>query len=140
MLRTVAEIIALAGTLVAAIVAVWTYRQRLKLERAKWMKDLYEKFYEHAELKKVRDLVDSRDSTEISNLVRDEPASFTDYLNFFEFLAYLHDSNQITRDEILGLFEYYLRSLRDQPDVSRYVDDPAKGFEKLGKLLAEVPR
>jgi hypothetical protein len=140
MVRTVAEIIGLAGTLAVAIVAVWTYRQRLKLERAKWMKDLYEKFYEQAELKKVRDLVDSRDSKEISNLVRDEPASFTDYLNFFEFLAYLHESNQITRHEILGLFEYYLRSLRDQPDVARYVDDPAKGFEKVRKLLAEIPR
>jgi hypothetical protein len=140
MLRTAGELIGLAGTLVAASLALWTYWQRLKLERARWLKDLYEKFYEHKELKEIRDLLDGGDSGEVAKLVREEPPSFTDYLNFFEFLAYLDESKQITRDEVLGLFEYYLRNLRDQPDVAVYINHPDKGFEKLRKLLAGLPR
>ena len=101
MFRTVVEVIGLAGTLFAGFWAVWTYSQSLKLQRARWVKELYEKFYEHSELKKVRNLLDSNDIQQIRSMVEKEDPAFTDYLNFFEFLGYLWESKQVSEQEIL---------------------------------------
>jgi hypothetical protein len=101
-LKKFADLIALVGTPAAAGWAVWNYRRSLKLKRATWMKDLYEKFYEQERLKEVRGVLDGDDERKISEMVLKEGSAFTDYLNFFEFLAYLdgkansHEGN--TRD------------------------------------------
>jgi hypothetical protein len=138
MFRTLVEVIGLAGTLFAGFWAVLTYSQSLKLQRARWVKELYEKFYEHSELKKVRNLVDSNDLQQIHSMVEKEDPAFTDYLNFFEFLGILWDSKQISKKEILDLFDYYLRILRKDEKIAAYIADPAKGFEKLRKMLKMV--
>ena len=137
-LKAVGEIIGLMGAAAAGLWAVWTYRQSLKLQRAKWVEGLYEKFYEHTELKKVRDLLDSDDQGQIRSMVSNEEPAFTDYLNFFEFLGYLSESEQIKTEEILGLFDYYLRNLKQNKPVADYIADPKKGFEKLQKLLKMI--
>jgi hypothetical protein len=102
------------------------------------VKDLYDKFYEHSELKKVRDLLDSDDHQQIRSIVAEEGPAFTDYLNFFEFLGYLLESKQIKAEEVRGLFDYYLRNLKRNEAVAAYIADPTKGFEKLQKLLTMV--
>jgi hypothetical protein len=102
------------------------------------VKDLYDKFYEHSELKKVRDLLDSDDHQQIRSIVAEEGPAFTDYLNFFEFLGYLLESKQIKAEEVRGLFDYYLRNLKRNEAVVAYIADPTKGFEKLQKLLTMV--
>lgn len=135
----IAGLIGFIGMLGAAGWALFTYSQSVKLQRARWVKELYEKFYERGDLKVIRDLLDSGNSKQISELVGTEPASFTDYLNFFEFLAFLSETKQIEDKEILGLFEYYLRILRKNSEVSEYISDPTKGFEKLHKLLDRLP-
>jgi hypothetical protein len=38
--------------------------------------------------------------------------SFTDYLNFFEFIMTLMKLKQIKRNEVKMLFDYYLRNIR----------------------------
>jgi hypothetical protein len=108
------------------------------LERAKWIKDLYEKFYESIGLKMVRDAIDSANHTQIDSMVAQEDPAFTDYLNFFEFLGYLWESKQIRKEELLGLFDYYLRDLGKNKNIAAYIADPTKGFEKLQKLLEMV--
>jgi hypothetical protein len=138
MLRTLVEIIGIAVTLAGGIWAVWTYHQSLMLQRAKRVKELYDKFYEHKELKGVRNLLDSGDDQQIRSMVAEEGPAFTDYLNFFEFLGYLWESEQIKKCEILGLFDYYLRNLRQNEAVAVYIADPTKGFEKLQRLLGMV--
>ncbi len=102
------------------------------------MKELYEKFYERPELKAARDVLDGDDKQRISEMVENESREFTDYLNFFEFLAYLSESKQITEKEMLALFDYYLRNLRQNPQVLKYINVPAKGFERLAKVLARL--
>lgn len=102
------------------------------------MKELYEKFYERSELKSVRDILDGDDKQKISEMVNREDADFTDYLNFFEFLGYLSESKQIGRTEIVGMFDYYLKNLRKHSTVLDYINEPAKGFEKLRALLKQV--
>ncbi len=101
------------------------------------MKELYEKFYERPELKTVRDVLDGDDKQRISEMVEKESKEFTDYLNFFEFLAYLSESKQITEKEMLGLFDYYLRNLQQNQQVLNYINDRTKGFEKLRKVVAK---
>ena len=123
MFRTIVEAVGLIGTLIAGFWAVWTYDQSLKLQRATWLKDLYEKFYEHTELKKVRNLVDSGERQQIHSMVEKEDPAFTDYLNFFEFLGYLWEGKQIKPKEILDLFDYYLTSLSKDEKIVAYVAD-----------------
>ena len=127
-IRPILEVLAIVATPIAAFLALHTYRRHARLEKAKWMKELYEKFYERAELKSVRDSLDGDDEQKISEMVNAEATQFTDYLNFFEFLAYLSESNQIGKNEIVGMFDYYLRNLRQHPTVLNYISNPAKGF------------
>jgi gamma-glutamylcyclotransferase (GGCT)/AIG2-like uncharacterized protein YtfP len=130
-----AEIFMNLATGSAALFALWTYRRSAALERAKWIKELYEKFYERPDLKEIRDTLDAQDPSEVLRLVQEEGAAFTDYLNFFEFLGYLVSSRQISRQEVVDLFEYYIRRIEENPPVLAYVNDPSKGYEKLQRLL-----
>ncbi|MHB8526534.1 MAG: hypothetical protein ACYDD2_10320 [Candidatus Acidiferrales bacterium] len=134
-LTPIGTLVAAFGTLGTAVWAVRTYGQSVNLARARWMKDLYEKFYEQPQLKLVRDRLDSDDEQDIAKLVRDEDPSFTDYLNFFEFLAYLEESRQVKRTDLLGIFGYYLENLKSCSPVIAYIKDPTKGFEKLRRTL-----
>ena len=56
------------------------------MQRAKWLTSLYEKFYERPDLKGVREALDCEggESPSVDKLVIEEPAEFTDYLNFFD--------------------------------------------------------
>jgi hypothetical protein len=74
-------------------------------------------------------------SAGIDNLVNEESAGFTDYLNFFEFVAVLRKSNQLTDEQIEDLFGYYLDCLESCQAVRTYV--AKKGYEQLDRLLQE---
>jgi hypothetical protein len=137
-IRPALEFVAIVATPIGVFWGLHTYQRSVRLEKAKWMKELYEKFYERTELKGMRDILDGDDTQKISEMVKSEDTHFTDYLNFFEFLGYLSESKQIGRNEILGMFDYYLRNLRDQPEVAGYIKRPDKGFEKLRALLSQV--
>jgi hypothetical protein len=124
----------------AAIGAVWVYGSNSRLERAKWAAGLYEKFYERDHLKRIRDLLDPpTDPAVVRALVDAQPSDFTDYLNFFEFVAFLARSGQLRKREVLALFGYYVQCLRQEPAVHAYVDDTTKGYEYLRTLLNETP-
>jgi hypothetical protein len=66
------------------------------VERATWLSSLYSKFSEAPDLKRIRKVLDdnSADAPEVEELVRSEDSDLTDYLNFFEFMAYLTDRRQ----------------------------------------------
>jgi hypothetical protein len=135
-LELVKAIAALIGA-GAAVVAILVYRSNSRLQRAKWLADLYEKFYERSDLKRVREVLDCEagDSPSVSALVRDEPAEFSDYLNFFEFVAVLGKSGQLRKQEIEDLFRYYLDCLENCRAVRNYIAE--KGYEQLDRLLRE---
>jgi hypothetical protein len=104
------------------------------------MSNLYSKFYEQPELKKVRDILDREEpnSPEIHRLVQEEDPAFTDYLNFFEFMGYLKKSGQLSRTDVDALFDYYLRSLRGHEIVRKYMGDDSKGYRYLRALLSTI--
>lgn len=97
--------------------------------------ELVRKFYESGELKDVREILDCEggQSAAVDKLVNEESGNFTDYLNFFEFVAVLRKSRQLTQEEIEDLFGCYLDCLESCRAVRTYI--AAKGYEQLDRLL-----
>jgi hypothetical protein len=132
---TAGIVYSMVGT-VAAVGALLVYRNNSKRERARWAEGLYARFYEKPELKKVRDQLDCvAGDAGVASLVSEESSALTDYLNFFEFVAYLKSSKQWSESDVEALFGYYLNCLRRHKEVVAYLRDKDKGFEYLRKLL-----
>lgn len=130
------QTVSAVGTALAAGFAAFVYRRNSALERAKWASTLYEKFYEATTLKQMRDRLDCLNDVDSVNeiVIREEPA-FTDYLNFFEFIAFLKKSKQLKDSEIEVLFGYYLDCLNRHDRVKQYISNPDNGYEGLANLL-----
>lgn len=60
---------------------------------------------------------------------------FIDYLNFFEFIAFLMSKQQLTKDEVDATFAYYLENLSKHEFIVTYIKQ--YGFENLAKELAD---
>jgi hypothetical protein len=71
--------------------------------------------------------------------VRTEDSDLTDYLNFFEFVAYLEGSRQLSKKDVEALVDYYLRLLSKHKNVRRYVLDDRNGYGYLKRLVAGLP-
>jgi len=85
---------------------------------------LYEKFYERKDLKEIRDILDNEpDDEKVTGLILKCHADFTDYLNFFEFVAFLETEKHLRRVEIIALFDYYLKCLNRHPRVINFIRD-----------------
>jgi len=128
--------LAAVGTFVTALVASISYMQSRRLERAKWTLSLYEKFYERPELKSVREVLDSEsDSQGVNDLLLACPPEFTDYLNFFEYVAFLERKDQLKREEVEALFDYYIKCFNRHPRVIKFIAD--NGYEELSRMLGD---
>jgi hypothetical protein len=131
-----AGIIASLGTLAAAFIALSVYRRNSRLERARWAADLYKTFYQEEKLKAVRDKLDcATGSDDVNQLVTREDAEFTDYLNFFEYIAFLKKSKQLHDSEVHDLFGYYLNCLKRHDNVRAYILKAENGYEGLAQLM-----
>lgn len=84
----------------------------------------------------MRTLLDvPADADQVSEVVIREESDFTDYLNFFEYVAILTKSEQLRDEDIEDLFGYYLNCLKRHERVRKYIDNPINGYEKLSQLL-----
>ena len=133
----ISSLLAAAGVLGA----VRIYYRKVALERATWLSSLYSKFYEAPDLKRIRKVLDDNppDAPQVEELVRNEDPDLTDYLNFFEFMAYLEVRGQLSRSDVAALFDYYLRLLSKHKDVREYVVEGRNGYDYLKKLLPRFP-
>jgi len=124
---------------VSVAIAAATYWKNSALERARWLSSLYTKFYEAPDLKFTREVLDCNppDAPEVKKLVEEQDARFTDYLNFFEFMAYLKACGQLSHKDVAALFDYYLRILAKHSDVRKYVLDDRNGYGYLKRLLTK---
>jgi hypothetical protein len=136
--------------LVTAWVAYKNYIYHTQLERLKWLQQLFESFYNSDRYKTVRQQIDFDDMKGLLSLLRrsdSEPAElrreervqvdlFTDYLNFFEWIAFLESKEQLAFEDVDAMFNYYLKRLLqvdEDQQLRRYIRD--KGFERLHRLL-----
>jgi hypothetical protein len=146
-----------AGALYAAAVAVREYRrglrgdhERTKLEKAKWLSELFVSFYEKEKYKEIRRMIDFGEIDEILRLIREDLKpnpkfskedqelfdGFTDYMNLFEFVAYLNRLNQLDGEDIKAMFAYYLQRLvnvDESGEIRNYLR--SNGYGNLIHLL-----
>ena len=131
-----AQICANVAAAIAALWALRVYRSNSRRERARWAETLYARFFEKSDLKDIREIVDSNaDDPKVEELVSNETAAWTDYLNFFEFVAYLQESKQLSKEDVGALLGYYLECLKRHRSCRDYIQDKGKGFEHLRALL-----
>jgi len=141
------EVVFYSVSTLAAIFATWNYWRNARTRRAEWLFTLYQKFFEEDHYKRMRrvldygmhhDLQKLRASIDGSAPDPDLEEELVDYLNFFEFVAGLQQSRQLTPDEVDRLFNYYLRILKSTRlgFVRKYVCD--QGFEQLSALLDKM--
>jgi hypothetical protein len=138
--KPLSEVIATLAVVFAAL----QYRQSVRTKHAEWLLSLFKSFYETSKYQRIRLLADSPESPEFLQLESDikelrtspDLQSLDRYLNFFEFVAVLWRSGQVTRGEVCDLFEYYLGNLKRSPSITRYIDH--QGFERLHQLLATI--
>lgn len=138
------------AAIVAGFLAISDYRTRVLAEKSKWFLQLYEKLFENPQYKHVRRKLDYEDVEEIKMLIHHDAQNigfsqaqqtvfdeFTDYLNFFEFIAHLKEIGQVTSEDIKATFDYYLKLLTKarNPEIRQYLKK--EGFENLDKLLLE---
>jgi len=147
------QILSGLGTIGLAGLALWarqSYRRQVNLEQMRWLQQLYDSFYNSDRYKAVRQSIDFDDLAQTLDLLRrgetdphqlslPERAQldqFTDYLNFFEWLAFLEEEKQLTFVQLDTMFGYYLVRLL-QVDKNRklrqYIQE--KGYEQLNGLL-----
>lgn len=144
------------AALLAGIRAVTEYKARTRTERARWRSELFASFYgARSRYRTIRRKLDFEAHDDILALIekdrRREVAfsaeeqklfdDFTDYLNFFEFVAHLHNEGQLNADDIRAMFEHYLRRLstvRESKSLRRYISD--NGFENLERLLVHYEK
>jgi L-amino acid N-acyltransferase YncA len=128
-LKDIAQIVSYLVGAFAAFAASLNYRKSSRVERAKWLAELYDKFYERDLLKPIRATLDcsANEGDSVDTMVQGETAEFTDYLNFFEFVAYLRASGQLSKGDVEAMFGYYIECLRRHASVRKYV--AANGYE-----------
>ena len=130
--KSVLEFATLPVAFAGAIIAIRTYWSNAQRERAKWTVQLWEKFYEGDRYKEMRDSLDSPAfSPELQELIEEKPSEFSDYLNFFELVLFLANSKQLSKSDVLGVFQYYLGCMKRSPPVMQFLNDRNNGFEHL---------
>ena len=138
LLKALGGLVALLGFLFALV----TYRRSVKTKRAEWLASLHEKFFESDRYREIRRVLDYNAEPLYSELVNaiatgtHHPLAdeLYRYLNFFELLAGLRGLGQISDDEIIGLFDYDLRLIRQHAFIVAALRP--QGFERLADLIA----
>ncbi len=135
---------------ITAIVAVFTYVRNGRLERAKWISELHEKFFVEEKYVKMRRILDYKQPeadyiklsesfpihAENSNI--DSEELLVNYLNFFEFIAVLKKQNQLSIGEINDTFGYYILQLKEH----KWIVDSLRlyQFKNLPSLIEDTTR
>lgn len=134
----------------SALVGFLAFRNQLRLQKIKWLQELYADFYSSDRYKQVRQRIDFEDIDSLIFLLqksdndpksltqeeRTEVDQLTDYLNFFEWIAFLEKKKQFSFEDLDDLFKYYLVRLL-QVDKGQHLRKYIKenGYEQLHRLL-----
>ncbi|MDX2063712.1 MAG: hypothetical protein SFY70_11670 [Bacteroidia bacterium] len=154
------ELAAIAISVLALVLSWVSYSRSRHKEQAEFFSNLYERFFFSSQFSDIKHALDwktsSRDlllryvSGEAPNLksysvfedfTRDTLliSSFTDYLNFFVLLSYLIKKKQLSREDVVNGFGYYLQQLNslldESPHFRRYLENGDDGFKLVLELL-----
>lgn len=143
-LKTILNYLVALITISGGLFTIYTYWKNSKLKRSEWLYNLYEKFYEKDNYKRIRYIIDYERVEDIKRLKKgvvydceDELVEeLVDYLNFFEFIASLWTMKQLTSKEIAMVFEYYILRIYDHDFIVNFLND--EGFKQLPLLVAKL--
>jgi hypothetical protein len=124
-----------------ASIALLTYWKNTNTRRAEFLWNLHKSFFVDDTYKTVRRVFDDPSeeaATKRATFAKEEPEEFTDFLNFFELVAYLERRRNLSRRDIEALFDYYLTLLEKDQLIRNYIRNPKNGFEQLDGLLAKL--
>jgi hypothetical protein len=130
-------LLALAGLFMSVLV----FRYNVKVRRVEWLTKLYEKFYENDALKEVRELIDCEPDSppsDLTTLIDSGNAKLFDYLNFFEYVAFLESRRHLRVDEVKAMFGYSLRNIARVGVVRKIVDSEKMDLELLRALIRKI--
>jgi len=139
--ETLKNIIAALAVVVGALSAYFalkTFHHNTRTKAAEFLSNLHKSFFVDETYKKVRSVLDDdSEGAEItlSNFIKEEPPEFTDFLNFFELVAYMGSEKTLSKKDVEALLGYYLQTLSDKPLLRKYIQDKKNGFEHLDMLL-----
>lgn len=123
-----------------AAFAAASYHRNSLTKRAEFVLSLHKSFFIDETYKKYRELLDCnghKENEELRAAVAEESAEFTNFLNFFELIAYLVESETLKTTDAEALLGYYFDLLRRKRAVWEYIAKSSNGFECLQHLLAD---
>ena len=133
-----ANVYYVAGS-VAALGAALTYSWNAQFQRAKWLAELHQKFFDNQTYREVRNVLDREaGSTAVDNLLKENEPALSEYLNFFHFVALIRNRGQIASKDVENLFSYYLECLKRHAQVKNYIENRQNKFVALRKMLKEL--
>lgn len=143
-IQEVIQAIAVCGGFVGAGTTILIYWRNSRLRRVEWLYQLYDKFFHLERHSEIRKLIDYGSKAELDRLQKELRGSgrkkleekLVDFLNFFEFIASLWKLKQLRLNEILMMFDYYLRRIGDHQFIMIYLKD--NGFEGLIDLIDQA--
>ncbi len=136
-LRDCLQAVVYATAILAAIGSLWQYRRNSRRERTRWLFDLYQRFWEQKTLRGMRIRVDVGDTGFVKeDKDLDLLGELDDYLNFFEFIAFLWKRRELKLEEVRALFEYPLQTIARDEAVLGYVR--RYSYDELAGLLTEL--
>ncbi len=111
--------------LITACLAYKEYQRNVRTQRAQWLLSLFERFYETDRYRDAR--------RPGYHIIKDEDdqegrQKWADYLNFFEFIAYLERDGHLRHRDVEAMFDYWLKQL-DLPEIREQL--LSEGFENL---------
>ena len=123
---------------VTLVFAARTYKLNSRTKVAEFLLKLHQSFFVDATYSKMRQTLDEESATGselIGSLVKQEGVEFTDFVNFFELVAYMNQRGDLQAADVYALFGYYLRILTTNADLRGYIRDKSRSFEHLNALL-----
>ncbi len=135
------DALTLIVAIIVASIALVTYRRNAMTKRAEFLTSLHRSFFVEETYKRTREVLDDdspKGETLREAMVADQTAAFTDFLNFFELIAYFRTLGAYKEDDVRALLGYYLRLLKRSRSVYRYICDRRNDFENLQALLARI--
>ena len=125
---------------VTAASAALTYQKNARTKAAEFLLSLHKAFFvdtTYSGMKALLDCDTPGDEANLSEVVRAETTEFTDFLNFFELVAYFESIETLSHEDVEALLGYYLDRLSKKVVVRKYVRDSSHSFEHLRLLLTE---
>jgi len=135
---TIQAIFYASGTF-AALASARAYWRNSAQERAKWLFELYQRFYDSDSHGDIRRRIETG-NTRFAHEEQDEQLlqKLDDYLNFFEFISFLLRSRRLKKKEAMAMFDYPLRKMANDKPIRRYLSRPEYGYEGLNELLKDL--